>query len=67
MRVQSGIAMDQKRKSRFLEDKIVAMAEEIEARQHVLFSGVNRGLTSKAKHAAWECVTEAHSEKNLRL
>lgn len=35
------------------------MALEIEVRQHVLFSGLNRELTNKAKHAAWEFDTAA--------
>ena len=38
--------MDQKGKANFLEDKI----EEIEARQHILFRGLNSGVTNKAKH-----------------
>uniref|UniRef100_A0A0E9VPC1 Uncharacterized protein n=1 Tax=Anguilla anguilla TaxID=7936 RepID=A0A0E9VPC1_ANGAN len=32
--------MDQKRKANFLEDEITAIVEEIEGRQHVLFSGL---------------------------
>lgn len=45
--------MDQKRKANFLEDEITAMVEEIEDRQHVLFGGLNSGLTNKAKQVAW--------------
>uniref|UniRef100_A0A0E9XUR7 Myb/SANT-like DNA-binding domain-containing protein n=1 Tax=Anguilla anguilla TaxID=7936 RepID=A0A0E9XUR7_ANGAN len=54
--------MDQKRKANFLEDEITAMVEEIEDRQHVLFSGLNSGLTNKAKQVAWECVAAAVNE-----
>lgn len=36
------------------------MIEEIEARQHILFSGVSRGSTIKAEHEAWERVAAAH-------
>lgn len=57
IRVKSGIAMHQKRKFNFLEGEIMAAAEEIKARQHVLFGGVNSGLTNKAKNAAWDCVS----------
>lgn len=41
MRVWLGITIDQKRNSNFLEDEIMAMVEEFEASQHVLFSGLN--------------------------
>lgn len=34
-----GLAMDWKRKANFMEDEIMAMAEEIEARQDVLLGG----------------------------
>ena len=51
--------MDQKRKANFLEDEITAMVEEIEDRQHVLFAGLNSGLTNKAKQVSWECVAAA--------
>lgn len=43
------------RKSNFLENKITAMVEETEARQHVLFSGLNSRLTKKAKHSLRVC------------
>lgn len=39
----------------------MAMVEEIEASQHVLFSGLN-SVTNKAKHAAEECVTTAENK-----
>ena len=45
IRVQSGIAMDRKRKANILEDEIRAMVEEIEDMQHVFFGGQNSGLT----------------------
>ena len=54
--------MDQKRKANFLEDKITAMVEEIEDRQHILFGWLNSGLTNKAKQVAWECVAAAVNE-----
>lgn len=38
------------------------MVEEIEDRQHVLFDGLNSGLTNKAKQVAWECVAAAVNE-----
>ena len=47
--------MDQKRRANFVEDEITAMVEEIEGRQHVLFGGLNSGLTNKAKQVSWEC------------
>lgn len=47
MRVESGMAKDQRRISNFLEDQITAMACETEA----------RGLTNISKHAAWGSVT----------
>lgn len=34
--------------------------EEIDARQHVLFSGLNSGLTNKAAHAPQECLTAVY-------
>ncbi|KAJ8346446.1 hypothetical protein SKAU_G00278470 [Synaphobranchus kaupii] len=54
--------MDQSRKANFLEDELTAMVEEIEDRQHVLFGGLNSGLTNKAKQVAWECVAAAVNE-----
>ncbi|KAJ8335833.1 hypothetical protein SKAU_G00391750 [Synaphobranchus kaupii] len=54
--------MDQRRKANFLEDELTAMVEEIEDRQHVLFGGLNSGLTNKAKQVAWECVAAAVNE-----
>lgn len=41
-----------------MEDEITAM-EEIETRQHVLFSELNSGFTS---NTAWECVLAAVNE-----
>ena len=38
----------------------MAMVEEIDARQHVLFSGLNSGLTNKAAHAPQECLTAVY-------
>jgi hypothetical protein len=55
--------MDQKRKANFLKDEITAMVEVIEDRQHVLFSGLNSGLTNKAKRVAWECVSAAVNDE----
>ena len=54
--------MDQNRKANFLEDEITAMVEEIEDRQHVLFGGLNSGLTNKVKQVAWERVAAAVNE-----
>ncbi len=42
-----------------LEDKILAVVEEIETRQHILLTGLNKGLTNKVKHTACECVAPA--------
>ena len=38
MKAESGIFMDQKRKSNLLEDEITAIVERNKVRQHVLFS-----------------------------
>lgn len=42
--------MDETRKSNVLEDDIIAMVKETEARHCVLFSGLNIGLTNIDKH-----------------
>lgn len=42
-----------------MEDEITVMVEVIGARQHVLFDGLNCGLTNKAKHASGELVSVA--------
>lgn len=46
--------MNQKTTSNFLEDESWQwIVEDTKARQHVLFSGLNGGLTNKARHAAY--------------
>lgn len=60
MKVQPKIAMDQKRKWNLMEDKITTIVEEMEDRQHLLFSGLNSGLSNEAKQAAKECVAKLH-------
>lgn len=39
--------MDRKGKSNFLEEELTGMIAETEARQQVLFGGLNSGLTNK--------------------
>lgn len=41
--------MDQKKKNQTLENGIMAMMEEIEARQHILFSGLNSGVDKQSQ------------------
>ena len=43
-------SMDQKRKANCLEDELMVMVEEIEARQQVLFCRLNTWLSNKARH-----------------
>lgn len=58
--------MDQERKAIFLEAQITVMAEEIEARQHVLFAGLSSGWTDRVRHAAQECAEAAESKEGHR-
>ena len=45
-----------------MEDKITGMSEEIVAKQHVLFSGLNSELAIKARSTACECVAAVLNE-----
>lgn len=66
IKVQSGVAMAQKRKSEFWDDEITGVVEDAEARKRVLINGLNRGLTDKAKRAVWEHVVAAGNEVGQR-